>query len=284
MVLDWRPLSNRFPAGLFVAFPPDELARFRSTLGLGSSPEARAKGRRETRVECDFPVRFVDPSGGRGAVRSISASGMAGTCALAMERGTPVQVVLTLPDGKDRQVAGKVAWCRPELGLVGVQFESPSADLVADIQALVSRLLEDKAVVSTNAARPDVIIAEDEVPTANMLATSISKLGFTVVKAFRGDEALAEIRSKRPRLALLDVLMPGFDGPEVCKAIRADAMLSRMPVILLSAMGEDRLKAVALEAGASDYLNKPVSLRVLSATVASFLTPLYRPKEGKDKK
>jgi two-component system alkaline phosphatase synthesis response regulator PhoP len=84
--------------------------------------------------------------------------------------------------------------------------------------------------------------------------------------------ALELIRKERPDLVFLDVLMPGLDGLEVCKAIRADATLARTPVILLSAMGEDRLIAAAKNAKADGYLTKPMRLDAMRTLLAEKLT------------
>jgi two-component system alkaline phosphatase synthesis response regulator PhoP len=77
----------------------------------------------------------------------------------------------------------------------------------------------------------------------------------------------------------LDVLMPGLDGLEVCKAIRADVALAKTPVILLSAMGEDRLRAAAQASGADGYLTKPMRLDMMRAILSDKLTPLS-PRPG----
>lgn len=86
----------------------------------------------------------------------------------------------------------------------------------------------------------------------------------------RGHEALELARTLRPRLLLLDVLMPGIDGTELCQTLRGDTALSALPIILLSAMG-NRLEQVADQAGATDCLAKPLTLGAIKAVVEKYL-------------
>jgi len=108
-----------------------------------------------------------------------------------------------------------------------------------------------------------VVIADDDPSILDFASRVVLKAGFRVVRAERGDVALEAVRKERPALVLLDVLMPGLDGLEVCAAIRADALLVRTPVVLLSAMGEDRLVDAAKQAGATAWLTKPMRLEAL---------------------
>ena len=99
----------------------------------------------------------------------------------------------------------------------------------------------------------------------------VTKAGHRVLRAERGDVALELIRKEKPDLIFLDVLMPGLDGLEVCRAIRADATLASTPVFLLSAMGEDRLIAAAKTAQADGYLTKPMRLDAVRALLSDRL-------------
>jgi DNA-binding response OmpR family regulator len=118
-----------------------------------------------------------------------------------------------------------------------------------------------------------VLVADDDPSILDFTARVVTKAGHRVVRAERGDTALELVRKEKPDLVFLDVLMPGLDGLEVCRAIRADAALTRIPVILLSAMGEDRLVAAAKTAGADGYLTKPMRLDAMRAVLAERLTP-----------
>ena len=116
-----------------------------------------------------------------------------------------------------------------------------------------------------------VLIADDEPEILDLLARIVSHHGHRVVRAERGDTALALIRQEKPDLIFLDVLMPGIDGLAVCAAVRADAELARVPVVLLSAMGNERLAKVAEQVDASASLCKPMRLEVVEKILARFL-------------
>ena len=116
-----------------------------------------------------------------------------------------------------------------------------------------------------------VVIADDDTSILDFASRVVSKAGFRVVRAERGDLALEAVRREKPALVLLDVLMPGLDGLEVCTAIRADALLRGTPVVLLSAMGEARLADAVQLAGANDYLTKPMRLEALRALVQKYV-------------
>ncbi len=118
---------------------------------------------------------------------------------------------------------------------------------------------------------PRVVIADDDPEILQFLSNALKAFGHVAATASRGDEALETIRTLRPRAAFLDVLMPGLDGFEVCKALRADASFATLPVILLSAIEADRLAEMAASVGATDYLSKPLSLADLRARVNKYL-------------
>ena len=98
----------------------------------------------------------------------------------------------------------------------------------------------------------------------------VRSMGCSVTASGRGHEALELARTLRPRLLLLDVLMPGIDGTELCQTLRGDTALSALPIILLSAMG-NRLEQVADQAGATDCLAKPLTLGAIKAVVEKYL-------------
>jgi len=104
-------------------------------------------------------------------------------------------------------------------------------------------------------ARPVVVLADDDVAITSNLAPFLERAGFTVHVAADGTAALDLVRRLDPDACVLDVLMPGPDGREVLRRLRADGRW--LPVILLTQVGESRERAIALDEGADDYLNKP---------------------------
>jgi DNA-binding response OmpR family regulator len=118
-----------------------------------------------------------------------------------------------------------------------------------------------------------VLIADDEPSMLVTLEFLMQREGYHVLLARDGDEALAQLRAHRPDIVLLDVMMPGKTGFEVCQALRADEALARTKVLLLSAKGRDIDIAQGLGVGADAYMTKPFSTRELAARVRGLLVP-----------
>jgi len=116
--------------------------------------------------------------------------------------------------------------------------------------------------------RPQVLVVEDERPLAEAIALNLREEGFAVTVAHRGDEALRLALSQSFQLVVLDWMLPGLDGREVCRRLRAQ---SRVPILMLTARGsvEDRVRG--LEGGADDYLVKPFSMLELIARLRALL-------------
>ena len=119
---------------------------------------------------------------------------------------------------------------------------------------------------------PSVLVVEDDQDLAEMLGIVLNGAGIEVDLVSRGDEALEVFKTNQPDVVLLDVMLPGFDGVEVCKAIRQES--PRVPIIFLSARGDTEDKIKGLEAGADDYLVKP--MEHYSELVARIKTQLRR--------
>jgi two-component system phosphate regulon response regulator PhoB len=108
-----------------------------------------------------------------------------------------------------------------------------------------------------------VIIVEDEEDILQLLEYNFQNAGFATVLSRDGHDALAKIRRQRPDLVVLDIMLPGLDGFEVCRQIKRDPKVSQVPVIMLTARGEEVDRIVGLELGADDYVVKPFSPREL---------------------
>ena len=116
-----------------------------------------------------------------------------------------------------------------------------------------------------------VLIADDEPNILVTLEFLMQREGHHVLLARDGDEALAQLRAHRPQLVLLDVMMPGKTGFEVCQALRADEALAATKVLLLTAKGRETDFAQGLGVGADAYMTKPFSTRELAARVRELL-------------
>lgn len=116
-----------------------------------------------------------------------------------------------------------------------------------------------------------VLIIEDEQDLADLVAFNLEKAGYRPLLAADGVTGLDKARSHTPDLILLDLMLPGMPGTEVCKALRSDEKTARIPVIMLTARGEEIDRVVGFEVGADDYVVKPFSTRELLLRVQAIL-------------
>ena len=121
------------------------------------------------------------------------------------------------------------------------------------------------------AHRTAALLIDDDARLGALLAEYLGKHEIEVAVAGDGPRGLAALRKSRPDLVLLDLMLPGMDGLDVCRKIRATAEWSGLPVIMLTAKGEDVDKVVGLEVGADDYLAKPFNPRELLARIRAVL-------------
>ena len=117
-------------------------------------------------------------------------------------------------------------------------------------------------------APPKVLVIEDEEPLLFSLAHNLRREGYTVLTAARGDDGLRMAREKLPDLILLDVMLPGVDGIQVCRLLRRD---TTVPIIMLTALGGESARVAGLDTGADDYVAKPFGMRELLARVRALL-------------
>jgi DNA-binding response OmpR family regulator len=116
-----------------------------------------------------------------------------------------------------------------------------------------------------------VLIADDEPNIVVSLSFMMKREGYEVLVARDGTEALEAIRRERPALVLLDAMMPGMTGFDVCEAVRADASVRDTPILMLTAKGRETDIARGMGAGADAYVTKPFSTRELVAKVRDML-------------
>jgi two-component system alkaline phosphatase synthesis response regulator PhoP len=118
---------------------------------------------------------------------------------------------------------------------------------------------------------PDVLVVEDEPDIRSLIVHHLTRDGFRCRAAGSGAEALARVRSVTPDLVVLDLMLPGMDGLEVCRRLRAEPATAGVPIIMLTAKADEVDRVVGLEMGADDYVVKPFSPKELVARVRAVL-------------
>lgn len=118
---------------------------------------------------------------------------------------------------------------------------------------------------------PTILVADDEEDVLNLVATNLKAAGFDLLKAYDGVTALEKARANRPALIILDLMLPGMTGLEVCRALKEDSRMAEIPVIMLTAKAAETDRIAGLELGADDYITKPFSPRELVLRVKSVL-------------
>ncbi len=113
-----------------------------------------------------------------------------------------------------------------------------------------------------------ILVVDDESSLRETIAYTLRREGFVVETAAEGSRALAIARERQPDLVVLDVMLPGMDGLQVCRALRRE---STVPILMLSAKGEELDRVIGLEIGADDYLTKPFAMRELVARIKAQL-------------
>lgn len=116
-----------------------------------------------------------------------------------------------------------------------------------------------------------ILAIDDEKDIVEAIEYNLSKEGYKVLKAYDGDTGLLTAQNKIPDLIILDLMLPGLDGGEVCKRLKKDPKTTNIPIIMLTAKSEVTDKIVGLEIGADDYLTKPFSMRELIARIKTVL-------------
>ncbi len=266
-VMGRRPRSERFAAGVYLRLPEAALEKVRRYLGLvATGKETRA--RRHPRYKWAFPVAFLEPAAEAHAHSlDVSEGGIALSCPTPCHPGRRLRLSLHPPDGPTIELWAEVVWTGEgqRAGLKFVDLDGPTRTALREAVARrAERGPEDPPVRR-------ILVADDDEEILGFLSRALDRHGYEVLRATTGEQALRLVRTLRPQLVVLDVLLPGLDGIATCRALRADAELMHTPVIFLSAMERERLHEVADEAGASDYLCKPVDLSDLFNVVGMYL-------------
>jgi len=133
--------------------------------------------------------------------------------------------------------------------------------------------------------REKIVVIEDEADILEVLQYNLKREGYMVVASRDGEAGLDSIRRENPDLVLLDLMLPGLDGLEVCKRLQSDPTTAAVPVIMVTAKGEESDVVSGLQIGADDYVTKPFSPKELLARVKAVLRrgPLREQRGGGDR-
>ncbi len=126
-------------------------------------------------------------------------------------------------------------------------------------------------------------VIEDDKDIVELVRYNLEKDGFQVIASSDGAMGLAQIRKAPPDLLVLDLMLPKLSGLDICREVRKDASLNRLPILILTAKGEEADRVVGLELGADDYVTKPFSPRELVARVKALLRRTEPPPASSEK-
>ncbi|NOY80609.1 MAG: response regulator transcription factor [Kiritimatiellaeota bacterium] len=124
--------------------------------------------------------------------------------------------------------------------------------------------------------KPTILVVDDERDIRDLVSYHLTRSGFMVVTAADGERALEVVRETVPDLIVLDLMLPGMDGLDVCRLLRRDPRTSHVPVVMLTARDDETDVVTGLELGANDYVAKPFSPRILVARVRAALRSAHR--------
>ena len=156
---------------------------------------------------------------------------------------------------------------RKKLKMVGYRFPDPTNQGPPGASAVWAGPLKGEVLV----AREKIMAVDDEEDILELVSYNLTKNGFQVITVSSGEDAVEKARSELPNLILLDLMLPGADGLEVCKILKNDPKTADILILMLTAKGEEADIVTGLELGADDYVTKPFSPRILLARVRALL-------------
>jgi len=128
-----------------------------------------------------------------------------------------------------------------------------------------------------------ILLVDDEPDVIEIIKYNLEQEGYNVKTASNGNEALKKARKKTPHLIIMDVMMPETDGIEACEQLRKDPIFNDTIIMFLTARGEDYSYVAAFDAGADDYVTKPIKPKIIVSKVKALLRRLKKAEENQEK-
>ncbi len=125
-----------------------------------------------------------------------------------------------------------------------------------------------------------ILIVEDEEDVAQVMRYNLQKAGYRTIVAEDGEQALRAVRYGGPDLVLLDLMLPGMDGWEVCRILRGSEQAATTPVIMVTAVANEEARVLSLRAGADDFIAKPFSINALITRIRTVLDARQEPAQA----
>ncbi len=120
-------------------------------------------------------------------------------------------------------------------------------------------------------SKEHILIIEDETDIQELIKFNLEKESYRVTSTLTGEEGISQVKASHPDLVLLDLMLPGIDGFEVCRRLKSDDETKKIPIVMITAKGEESDIVSGLELGADDYITKPFKPRILIARIRSVL-------------
>jgi two-component system alkaline phosphatase synthesis response regulator PhoP len=150
------------------------------------------------------------------------------------------------------------------------QDENISYSKISQIVGIPEKDIEDK-IKNFSDTREKILIVDDEMSTLMPLKRSLESENYAVVEAYDGHEAIKKANEEMPDLIILDLMLPGMDGIEVCQHLKEDTQTEKIPIIMLTAKDNINDKVKGLQIGADDYVTKPFVLKELKARIKNVM-------------
>lgn len=238
--------------------------------GLQVSARGKARLARKLPVLVDKPIRMPFRS------QNIGFGGLCLAGVLPAPTGQTLRLNIEFPR-ETLQVFGKLVWHDDDAGLTGISFRFQSEEVKRAVYEQVRRMSDVEEIIVPS--RTTILLVDDDLATLQAIERVLQHRGYGTLTATTGTEALSLARQARPGVILLDMLLPGMNGLEVCRALRRDVDTSQIPVLLTSVLERSELAVVHQQAAALAYLCKPYKFETLSLLIECITeqTMLARP-------